>query len=40
MATPKPLADGRFFANIGSTTAGSRSQAKFMLGRNEAQAIT
>ena len=40
MGTPKKLADGRFYANIGYTTVGSRSQPKFLLGRNPAQAIT
>jgi len=40
MSTPKLGADGRFFMNAGYTKAGSRSQPKFMLGRNPAQAIT
>jgi hypothetical protein len=40
MGTPKQAGDGRFYVNIGYTTAGSRSQPKFMLGRSEAAAIT
>ncbi len=40
MGTPKQLDDGRFYANVGYTTVGSRSQPKFMLGRHPAQAIT
>jgi Helix-turn-helix domain len=40
VGTPKQLDDGRFYANVGYTIAGSRSQPKFMLGRNPAQAIT
>lgn len=40
MATPKVLGDGRYYVNIGYLTDGSRTQPKFMLGRNAAQAVT
>lgn len=40
MGIPKPLADGRYYVNEGYTHVGSRLQPKFMLGRNEAKAIT
>jgi hypothetical protein len=39
MSEPKKLNDGRYYVNIGYTTADSREQPKLMLGRDRAEAI-
>lgn len=39
MAVPQKQQDGRYFVNVGYSTPGSRVQPKFMLGREQGQAV-
>ena len=39
MAVPQTQKDGRYYVNVGYVTPGSRVQPKFMLGRDQSQAV-